>query len=147
MNNQTLILIFSLVLATMGAHGASLGPATILAGAARLNSGSIVSIGQSVVGTFGGAGGMSGVAGIVPCLSSGLLFPPERPLISGPHHLSGRVSFRFTSQPGLNYVIEASMNLTDWTPVQTFRATQPTSSFEDTNSGEFQRRFFRVRSL
>ena len=64
----TLILISTLVSVTVAVHGASLGPATILAGAARLDNGSLVSIGQPFVGTFGSAGGISGVAGIVPIL-------------------------------------------------------------------------------
>jgi len=83
-------------------------PATICAGAATLNNGSIVMIGQPFAGLTMAAGGSAQVqVGVIPVLTGG-------PSVSGP-----RFQMTFATQTGVNYVVQASTNLIAWTPIWT----------------------------
>jgi hypothetical protein len=139
--------IVSLFLAAaLGSHAGELRVGTICVGAARLDNGSIVTIGQPLGGFMSSAGGeMSLSAGVVPMLevlSGGL---PAAPVISpGSLHLSGTFGFHFTTQPGRNYLVEASTNLTTWAPVGTNLGNGNDHLFLDPNSALFPKRFYRV---
>jgi uncharacterized delta-60 repeat protein len=54
--------------------------------------------------------------------------------------------FRLTTQhpPGVEHVIEASSNLTDWTPIYTNTAPASPLDFIDTNAARFRQRFYRA---
>jgi hypothetical protein len=49
------------------------------------------------------------------------------------------------SIPGVTYVLEASTNLTGWTPVLTNRATSNVLQFTHTSGAAVSKRFYRVR--
>lgn len=128
------------------AQGAELKVVAICAGAATLNNGSIITIGQPFVGVMNAPGG--GVS-----VSSGLLATllqeknANGPLIITPavSLAGGRFQFGFPTQPGRNYVVQASTNLSSWTPIWTNPGTWTGLTFEDTDAGQFPHRFYRVR--
>jgi hypothetical protein len=119
--------------------------ATICAGASTLDNGSIITIGQPLVGALSaGPGGVTLTAGIIPTLPLTLNTSPTPPAISALTLLPGRVfRFSFPVQPGHNYVVEASTNLTTWSPVWTNPATAP-GLFQDPDAPQYPRRFYRV---
>ena len=51
------------------------------------------------------------------------------------------------NQPGQTYVVEASTNLTTWTPVATNTPTGTSFLFKDTNAGTASTRLYRVRQV
>ena len=69
---------------------------------------------------------------------------PAPPQLSSPALLSGH-SFQATlqGQAGLTYVIEASVDLTTWTPIATNVPSGATWTFVDPDSSSFGRRFYR----
>ena len=143
---KTPTLIFAVVLtAVLRVDAASLGPATISAGAARLDNGSLVNIGQPFVGVMGGAGG--GVTlgvGIIPVSSAATNVPPS-PNLGQPRMVGGAFAFSFPTQPGRDYVVWASTNLTAWTAIRTFTAGALTETFSDPDTTNYNRRFYKVQ--
>ena len=59
---------------------------------------------------------------------------------------SGEVSFRFKGQAGLHYMLEGSIDLKAWQPLQDFLAERPIFTLIDRSSAEFPWRFFRARA-
>jgi hypothetical protein len=57
----------------------------------------------------------------------------------------GRTLLKVTGEPAHQYVIEASPNLVDWTPIKTNSPTDGTFEFLDTAAPQFDRRFYRAR--
>ncbi|MEI9863868.1 MAG: hypothetical protein WDN00_04820 [Limisphaerales bacterium] len=47
--------------------------------------------------------------------------------------------------PATNYVLQASTNLTDWTPLSTNLATTNYFNFFDPGASNFTKRFYRVQ--
>lgn len=56
----------------------------------------------------------------------------------------GFFHFTISSSPGLVLRVDATTNLTTWTPIATVTNTTGTLDFADTNSPSFQHRFYRV---
>ena len=52
--------------------------------------------------------------------------------------------FNFQSVAGRNYVVEASTNLFNWTPIWTNHGTGGEPPFWDPEAGDHARRFYRV---
>ncbi len=106
--------------AVLAAPAASLGPATLSAGAARLHTGSFVILGQPLVVPAG-----TGV-GVRPGLLPVLLAPegphPELRLGALAGWDAGGFRLSFSAVPGREYVLWSTTNLVEWTPRQTFRA-------------------------
>jgi hypothetical protein len=144
---KTRLTLFALFTGSMAMHAtaASLGPATICAGAATLDNGSIVTIGQPFVGLMqAGDDSVSLNVGIIPVLEEGpvRIEPPQiNPVMQ---LVGGRFQMSFASQPGCNYVVQASTNLTDWIPIWTNTALGSSLLFEDSDTANFDRRFYRV---
>lgn len=144
MNNEhKIILTLALLFSATALHGQSLQlkVATVSAGAARLDNGSIITIGQPFVGMMSAPGGMVSMSsGLQPALlqekgASGPLVITPAVSLAG-----GRLQFGFPTQPGRNYVVLAS-----WTPIWTNPGTWTGLTFEDTDAGQFPHRFYQVR--
>jgi len=58
--------------------------------------------------------------------------------------IDGFFHFTITSSPGLVLRVEATTNLTTWTPIATVTNTTGIWDFADTNSPSFKQRFYRV---
>jgi hypothetical protein len=122
----------------------------LCAGAARFDNGSLVALGQPFVGVFRSTGdGMTLHAGIVPVLETIWNSTPTGPLRIAPDFgmVDGRFRFRFPSQCGGHYVIEASTNLVDWTPLLTTNATDWSVTFEDLDARRSPWRFYRLSDV
>jgi hypothetical protein len=130
------------------AQSSQFGRAVICAGAATLDNGSIVSIGQPFAGTLIAAGG--GVTlrvGIIPTMTpaSVAVMPPNSPSLSTDIWQQARgFAFHFPTQPGHNYVVEASTNLSSWWPIWTNLGDGNTVNFADSNAVFYPQRFYRV---
>jgi hypothetical protein len=144
MNKRNMVLLCGLVLA-WNVHAASLGPAVISAGAARLDNGSLVTLGQPLAGVFGTAGaGISGSAGFVPVVQAMLTWPPS-PQIAPDFGLVGtNFHLSFQAAAGHSYAVEASTNLVDWTPLWSTSGTGAAVQFTDPDMRRYDRRFYRV---
>jgi hypothetical protein len=126
-------------------QAASLGPAAISAGAARLNNGSIVNIGQPLAGVMGGVGGgLTLSVGIIPALGASTNPPP--PTVGQARMEGGTFAFSFAAQPGRNYEVWASTNLADWLVIRTITASQVNQPFTDPEATNFNRRFYKVQA-
>lgn len=146
----TRLLILSVVclsgFCTAYAGTAQLRCVTISAGTARLDNGSIVNIGEPLVGIMSSsAGGVSVTAGILPVLElvpNTQSVPPT--LSPGGWQPGGAFGLHFATQIGRNYVVEASTNLTTWAPVATNTGNGNAQLFLDSSSTLFPKRFYRV---
>ena len=49
--------------------------------------------------------------------------------------------------PGFSFLVEASTNLVDWTPIQYFTITNPAVYFSDSASANSQTRFYRALAV
>lgn len=58
----------------------------------------------------------------------------------------GTVQLFFPSQPDTNYVVQASVNLVDWTNISTNTATSDFLDLVDTDAGFYPWRFYRLQS-
>ena len=118
--------------------------ATISAGAARLDNGSLVNIGQPLVGVFGSPqAGIVGSAGIMSALRRPL--PPEPPMFASVRwNPLGNIRLSFQATPGWTYGIEASTNLVDWVSLWMTNSSDTTILFEDVDAVRYDRRFYRV---
>ncbi len=140
---KTTLVVTLLLLASIGSsHAQSLQGAAISAGAARLDNGSIVNIGQPFVGMMSSAGGSVDV-GLIPILRKPL--PPKEPPILGGLFIDSSL-FRLTlsSRPGCRYILQASTNLLDWVPLVTKPGTGLALTLEDADLATFEHRFYRV---
>ena len=59
----------------------------------------------------------------------------------------GVFQLHLTETAGRSFVLEASTNLTEWTPILTNSNPNPTYDFTDTNVNNYNCRFFRVVPL
>jgi hypothetical protein len=127
------------------AQTSQLKTAIISAGAARLDNGSLVNIGQPLIGVMAVTDGSASVSsGLLPALLSAqgtnslLIIYPTLTM------QGGQFQFAFPTQPGRNYVVQVSTNLLDWSPVWTNVGTWTELLFADAETGVYQRRFYRV---
>ena len=67
-----------------------------------------------------------------------------QPSMSNPTQTNGLFQFLVQGEPGRNYQIQVSTNLTSWTTLQNILLTNPTTLWSDTNSSRFNTRFYRV---
>lgn len=118
--------------------------ATISAGAARLDNGSIVNIGQPLIGFFGSPqAGVMGSAGIMSALRRPP--PPQPPVFNAPtRSVNGGIHLSFQVSPGWIYGVEASTNLVDWVSLWMTNTPDATIMFEDLDAVRYDRRFYRV---
>ncbi len=58
---------------------------------------------------------------------------------------NGMFSLQLLTVPGSNYVLQASTNLTDWTPIATNPATTNVLQFVDPNSSNYPSRYYRFQ--
>jgi hypothetical protein len=75
----------------------------------------------------------------------GLALPPElsgKPVVSG-----GQFQMTLYGNPGVNYVLEASSNLTAWSPLVQFTNFNGQAAFSDPETTNRLRRFFRLRQF
>src|SRR5262249_24958793 len=54
---------------------------------------------------------------------------------------------QLAGQPGVNYVLQASTNFTQWTSLLTNQAADGLVNFSDANAASFARRFYRAWQL
>ena len=66
------------------------------------------------------------------------------PTISAPVQANGQFAFQVTGVAGLQYVVEATADMVNWTPVQT--NTVP-FTYTETNASNFDQRFYRSYNL
>ncbi len=137
---------FAVVL-TAAAYGqGTVGPATLCAGAARLNNGSLVCLGQPFVGLSQAAGGALTLnAGVVPALVAAGQTSAPFPLSPTYDAQGGSFQVSFYGVAGRNYVFQASTNLTHWVALRTNTAGPGPVVFQDSQAGLFRRRFYRVQ--
>jgi len=148
-NKFTTLITFALLLSAtaLPAQTPQLKAATISAGAARLDNGSIVNIGQPFVGVTSAPDGVTLSAGILPVfgiLSNSPAWPSS--ISPGAQLQAGVFQFSFQTQSGRSYVVEASTNLlTDgWLPVWTNTGSGTSLLFEDAQAGQHRWRFYRL---
>lgn len=118
---------------------------TICSGAAILDNGSVVTIGQPFISVAAPSGGFKSVSsGLLPTL-----LPPyisDSPLLIGTPLAvqSGQFQFHFSTQPARIYVVQASTNLVDWSAISTNTGTWTGLLFADSQAGRYRQRFYRV---
>lgn len=118
----------------------------LVAGAATLNNGSVVTLGQPFVGTAQAADGSVSLAlGLVPTLGSRTNPPPSFTISPAVSMENGRFMLGFFVEPGRTWIVEGSTNLADWSPVWADMATDPWVEFEDFTAFLYPFRFYRVR--
>ncbi len=151
--NAFAVLIAALLITSTGL-GQSLRAAIFPAGAARLNNGSQVTIGQPFVGSAADATGQVQLGlgfwsnWIIP------LSPPSfLPVTQIGFDDLGRFRFRVEGETGRSYVVEISTDLEHWMPATytdpfigtgTFEFTDPEPSLTPT---EHEVKFYRIRML
>lgn len=113
---KTTLIVSSLSLLVLNAACAqSLQAAVISAGAARLDNGSVVNIGQPFVGVMAGSGGASLSLGIIPSLVEPPPPPKRPPRLFSPTIENGVLRLTFEADPGWQYTLEESTDLINWT--------------------------------
>ena len=126
---------------------AQLSQATICAGAARLDNGSIVTLGQPFAGVMSAPGNSVVLSsGFVPVFEQMQATSSVGPISPGSGLVSGNFSLGFPATPGRNYVVLASTNLAQWTPIWTTNAVGPWVDFADPGATGLHQRFYQVRS-
>jgi hypothetical protein len=149
MKTRNLIFVAAAVLVSAAYTQADqLGPAIICSGAARLDNGSVLTLGQPFAGVMTTpSGDLSINLGILPAIEAATNAPPPpRPKLSEPQMLNGVFEFSFQAQPGLNYIIEASTNLSTWLPIWTNLANDASQSVMDADATNYPFRFYRVET-
>jgi len=110
-----------------------------------LNNGCIVTIGQPFAGLTMVAGGSVTVqVGIIPILSAGLSNSSPAQIEPARSLINGRFQMTFPTKPGINYVVQASTNLINWDSIWTNASPGGSLLFEDPQTTNFLRRFYRV---
>ena len=66
-------------------------------------------------------------------------------LLAGPANAAIAVQMGFMGASGNTYMLEASTNLLNWTPISTNMAETNLFNLLDPNASNFQNRFYRVR--
>ncbi len=70
---------------------------------------------------------------------------PGPPILTAPSLLpDGSMHFTLQGDAGFAYLLEASTNLADWTPLGTLVATNGTAPFVDAAATNYNRRFYRA---
>ena len=127
------------------AQGAGLKVAMVCSGAATLNNGSIVTFGQPFVGVMNAPGGAVSVSsGLLPAVIQEKNAGGPLAIMPAGSVAGGRFQFFFPTQPGHNYVVQASTNLTSWKSVWTNAGTWTGLTFEDAEAGGFPYRFYKI---
>ena len=120
--------------------------AALVSGAATLNNGSVVTLGQPFIGTArAGDNSVSLSLGLIPALGPRTNAPPPFTIDPSVRMDGGRFTLGFFIEPGRTWIVEGSTNLTDWTPVWADTAADPWVEFEDFTAFLFPHRFYRVR--
>ncbi|HTY88369.1 MAG TPA: immunoglobulin domain-containing protein [Candidatus Acidoferrum sp.] len=72
---------------------------------------------------------------------------PSPPQLSGPVYDAGSGTFSLTiaGDPGLDYIVQVSTNLTDWISLSTNHSAVPPFVWTDAGASNFSWRFYRVR--
>ena len=143
---KLLLLFLPLLPPILDARGDSIFAGTICAGAASLSNGSVVSIGQPLVGFSRDPSGGSVNAGLLPLSEHS---PVANPIIdiatASLSFAHGIFSLEISTEPGRLYTLEASSNLTLWVPVNSQRAMSSLLNLTDTPDATlFQYRYYRV---
>jgi uncharacterized delta-60 repeat protein len=96
-----------------------------------------------VGGDFTAINGLArrGIARLNPDDPIDIVFLPGSALANGSFQML------ITAKPGHPYVLETSVDLTNWTALRTNVAPGVTLSFTDTNAASFNSRFYRVRQV
>ena len=134
----------------IGARGDSIKAAVICAGAATLNNGSVITIGQPFVGVMSAAGSATITLGIVPELLTnyvGIACTNQPPPVIGSSTFAAGL-FRMTldsSVLGKSYSLDATTNLLNWVPLSTQFGTGLKLILVDPDAASFEYRFYRVR--
>lgn len=117
----------------------------ICSGAALLNNGGVVTMGQPFVGMARADDNSVLLSlGLIPTLgprtnsTTAFTISPSLTL------RNGRFKFSFLAGPGRNWIVLGSTNLTSWEPVWSGTASEPLVEFEDTTTFFYSRRFYRV---
>ena len=70
---------------------------------------------------------------------------PAQPQLSNLVFSNGIFSVTITGDPGPDYIVQVSTNLTDWTGIFTNHSPTPPFTWSDSNASNFDRRFYRVQ--
>jgi hypothetical protein len=141
------VLMLSALSLALEVCAASLGPAVLPAGAARLDNGSLITLGQPLAGAFGTAGaGIFGHAGFLPVVQVLPVPPvPPAPQIASDFALvGGDLRLSFETAQGYRYEVQASTNLEEWTTLWSAVGTGGPVEFSDPDALSFEHRFYRV---
>lgn len=142
----TLLVVTSAMASFLHTHAAQVGPAIICAGAARLDNGSTITIGQPFVGTMSTPDNSLAVnSGMVPVVEELLATNTIGPVIMGNFLINDSFTFGFSSTSGRNYVVLASTNLIDWTPIWVTNAVTSVVQFAEPGAATFHQRFYQVK--
>jgi len=141
----TLVSVFLAACSAAVAQGPELKIAAICSGAATLDNGSVVTIGQPFVGMMSAPGESVAVSsGLLPALLQTKSVSGPLAIIPAAFPVTGRFQFCFPTQPGRNYIIQASTNLSIWTPIWTNAGNWTGLTYEDADAALYPWRFYRV---
>ena len=103
-----------------------------------LSSSEVATLASRPAAYFDGLAASNGVA-------VGVLAPASVPAVSAPGFAGGAWHMTVSGPSGFGYTVEASTNLTTWTPLNTYLAPVPPFLWSDLDSATLPRRFYRVR--
>ena len=115
-------------------------------GVALRSDGTVVAWGNNSRGQTNVPAGLSGVVAV----SAGwwhtlaLKRPSARNRLEVPQFTNNGIRFTLAGEVGVNYRIDVSSDLSNWTPVTNFTSTQPVHHFNDSPATNHARRFFRA---
>jgi hypothetical protein len=69
---------------------------------------------------------------------------PARPQLSSVVYTNGVFCLTVSGDPGHDYILQTSSNLTDWSSIFTDSMPTPPFNWSDGNAGNFTQRFYRV---
>ena len=70
---------------------------------------------------------------------------PARPQLAGFGYNNGTFSLTVSGDPGLDYIVQASTNLTDWASIFTNHSPTPPFVWSDSAASNFSQRFYRIQ--
>jgi hypothetical protein len=70
---------------------------------------------------------------------------PARPQLTGFVYNNGTFSLTVSGDPGLDYIVQASTNLTDWAGIFTNHSPTPPFVWSDSAASNFSQRFYRIQ--
>jgi hypothetical protein len=138
--------IWGAIALTVSAQAVQLSVSTICSGAATLGSGSLVTVGQPLIGTSASPDNRIGLRlGFVATWFRGeddahMHIMPNVTLVNNQFQMS------FVTDASKIYTVEASSNLTAWTPVWSIPGNGGILTFKDSETTNFTRRFYRFFS-